>query len=260
MRELSLVLLTAVTLLALDASAGEYAGRGGWGAKESIFRVRCGVTTATGLQEVDLGTAFGHKSGNVLSANHVVEPCLKVSGHLKLAASDQSVSSAAVLISDAALDLVLLKPDAGFVKNPLQIASSDKFTMGAQVTSWGFPAGYSGNIALLTVGYLAGVVSDENHPSIRRWAVNAALNNGNSGGPLLETDSPAVIGVVIQKLSPLMSGVASQLKTLSESGSPEARILAQAMVDIGRRAQVVIGYSVILNDLRDFLQRGGVEP
>ena len=216
--------------------------------------------TSTGPSEVDLGTAFGHKSGNVLSANHVIEPCLKKNGGLKLAASDRSVSLVAVLISDAALDLALLKPDTGFVKNPLAIASSDKFTMGAQVTSWGFPSGYSGDVALLTVGYLAGVVSDESNSSIRRWVINAAINRGNSGGPLLETDTPSIIGVVIQKLSPLTSGVRSQLMALSERGSQEVKVLAQAVFDIAQRSQLVIGHSVILNDLRDFLRRGGVEP
>jgi hypothetical protein len=260
MRVLSLVILSAIVLWVLDAGAGEYPGRGGWGAKESVFRVRCSITTPAGPSEVDLGTAFGHKSGNVLSANHVVEPCLKKNGSLKLAASDRSISSAEVLISDAALDLALLKPDTGFVKNPLAIASGDKFTMGAQVTSWGFPAGYSGDVALLTVGYLAGVVSDPGNPSIRRWVVNAAINSGNSGGPLLETDTPSIIGVVIQKLSPLTPGVRSQLMALSESGSSEVKVLAQAVFDIAQRSQLVIGHSVIISDLRDFLQRGGIEP
>src|SRR5687768_870861 len=110
MKALSLVLLSAVALLALDVSAGEHPGRGGWGAKESVFRVRCGITTPAGPSEVDLGTAFGHKSGNVLSAHHVIEPCLKATGSLKLMASDRGASSAEVLFSDAVLDLVLLKP------------------------------------------------------------------------------------------------------------------------------------------------------
>jgi S1-C subfamily serine protease len=260
MKALSLIFLSIAALLARDAIAGEYPGRGGWGAKESVFRVRCGISALEGPRDVDLGTAFGHKSGNVLSAYHVVEPCLKVTGRLKLTASDRSVSSAAVLISDAALDLVLLKPNEGFVKNPLAIASGDQFTMGAQVTTWGFPNGYSGEVALLTVGYLAGAVSDPNHPSIRRWIVNAAINKGNSGGPLLETDTPSIIGMVIQKLSPLTNESHSQLMAISNNGSSEAKTLASAMIDIAQRAQLVIGHSVLTKDLRSFLQRGGIEP
>ena len=76
----------------------------------------------------------------------------------------------------------------------------------------------------------------------------------------LETETPAVIGVVIQKLSPLTPGVHSQLMALSESGNPEVKVLVQAMAEIVQRAQVVIGYFVTRTDLRNFLQRGGIEP
>jgi S1-C subfamily serine protease len=260
MKVLLLVLVFSVALLALDTGAEEYAGRGGRGAWESVFRVRCALTTPAGQREVDVGTAFGHKSGNVISAYHVVEECLHFNGSVKLAAADGNVSSAAVLISDSDLDLVLLKPDEGFVKNPFPIASGDWHTTGAQVTSWGFPAGYTWKAPLLTVGYLAGSVFDSQHPSIERWVVNAAINKGNSGGPLLETATPSVIGVVIQKLLPLTTEVESQLKTLSKSGSPEVKVLAQAMLHIAERSQLVIAYTVLTKDLRGFLQRGGVEP
>lgn len=133
------ILSIIVVLLALDASGGEYAGRGGWGAKESVFRIQCLVATPTGPRNVDLGTGFGHKSGNALSANHVVEPCIKAKGSFRLAAAGKTVSTAAVVIRDAAIDLVLLKPDAGCVKNPLPIATKDPLTIGSQISSWGFP-------------------------------------------------------------------------------------------------------------------------
>ena len=261
MRIRLLVVPTVVTLLlTAGVDAGEYAGRGGWGAKDSVFRVRCRVVTTTGPQEVDLGTAFGHKSGKVLSASHVVTPCLDASGRLQLVASDARVSPAAILARDSVLDLVLLEANVDFVKNALPIASKDTMTMGAQVSTWGFPSGYSGDVALLTVGHLAGVVVDPSHPLIRRWVVNAAINKGNSGGPLVETETPAVIGVVIQKLSPLTPEVDSQLKDLAKTGGPEAKVLARAMADIAERAQLVIGHSVLTADLWSFLRNAGVDP
>lgn len=254
-----LVLLVGI-LLTDNARGGEYAGRGGWGAKESVFRVQCMVPTPTGPREINLGTGFGHKSGNVLSANHVIEPCLGAKGSLQLAASGKIISKAAVISKDASIDLVLLKPDDGFVKNPLDISTKDTVIIGSQVSSWGFPAGYQEDVALLTVGYLAGVSTSPADPSIRRWVLNAAINKGNSGGPLLETDTPAIIGVVIQKFSPLTNEVRSELQRLSESGSPEAKALAQAITDIAERAQLVIANSVTTNDLKSFLRRAGIEP
>jgi S1-C subfamily serine protease len=254
------LLLIEVLWLTANATAGEYAGRGGWGAKDSVFRVQCVVSTPAGRREVELGTGFGHKSGNVLSANHVVEPCLNAKGSLQLAAVSKTVSKATVISRDASLDLALLKPDDGFIRNPLPIATRDTMTIGSQVSSWGFPTGYQGDIALLTVGYLAGVSSDPTNLSIRRWVVNAAINKGNSGGPLLETETPAIIGVVIQKFSPLTNEVKSELERLSKSGSPEGKTLAHAMIDIAERAQLVIAQSVMTNDLQKFLRRAGVEP
>lgn len=167
---------------------------------------------------------------------------------------------ATIVGQNATLDLVLLKPNAGFVKNPLPIASDDTMIIGSQVSSWGFPSGYLGDVALLTVGYLAGVSSDPNDSSIRRWVINAAINKGNSGGPLLETATPAVIGVVIQKFSPLTREVQSQLESLWKNGGPEAKVLAHAMLDIGERAQLVVAQSIIAADLRKFLRGVGVEP
>lgn len=112
----------------------------------------------------------------------------------------------------------------------------------------------------MTVGYIAGVSIDANDSSIRRWVVNAAINKGNSGGPLLETETPAIIGVVIQKFSPLTNEVKSDLEKLSKSGGPEAKVLAQAMIDIAERAQLLIAHSVMTTDLQAFLRRAGVEP
>jgi S1-C subfamily serine protease len=257
-----LILSTVVLLLAPDANAQEYAGRGGWGARESVFRVRCRLATPVGQRDIDLGTGFGHKSGNVLSANHVIDPCLKEKGSLQLVAPGGRISTAAVIVQDAAIDLVLLKPDFGFFKNSLSlpIATNTSMTMGSQVSSWGFPTGYSGNLPLLTVGHLAGVSEDPNDTSIKRWVVNAAINKGNSGGPLLETETPAVIGMVIEKYSPLMPGTRSKLQGLLTSGGPEAKVLAQAMIDIAERAQLVIGQSVLVTDLQAFLRRAGAEP
>ena len=255
-------ILTVLILFASDASGSEYAGRGGSGSFSSVYRVQCKVVNLKTKKEVsvDVGTAFGHKSGNALSANHVIDKCIKIGGTLRLLSADESDSPATVVSQDATLDLVLLKPNEGFVKNPIPIRANDTFAMGSQVSSWGFPAGYTDKVPLLMVGYLAGVSPDPSDAKIKRWVVNAAINMGNSGGPLLETVTPSVIGVVILKYNPLTSEVGSQLKKLSENGGAETRVLAQAMIDIAERSQLVVGQAVMISDLRAFLQQAGVEP
>lgn len=98
------------------------------------------------------------------------------------------------------MDLLLFKPDPGFVRNDLLYIASDAGMMiGAQVSFWGYPTGYSGKMALLGVGV-----------SSRRSAgrqscnpvINGAINKGNSGGPLLETKNATIVSVVIQKWNP----------------------------------------------------------
>ena len=127
-------------------------------------------------------------------------------------------------------------------------------------TSWGFPGGYTEKDPLLTVGFLAGISPDLLNRSIKRWVINAAINKGNSGGPLLETATPSVIGVVILKYSPLGDDIKKELKKISKNGSAEAKLLAQALINVGEGAQMVIAQSVRATDLRAFLRQAGVEP
>jgi S1-C subfamily serine protease len=273
---LFLMLSTIVLLPARDASGQGYAGQGGAAAMWSVFRVRCRLATPTGHRDIDLGTGFGHKSGNVLSANHVVEPCPRAGGSLQLVAThgivtsaviykpdDTIVSNATIVKQDDTIDLALLKPETkGFVKSPLVIAPGSPLNIGSQVSSWGFPFGYSGSMPLLTVGHVAGISVEPrpNNRSMTRWVVNAAFNKGNSGGPLLDARTATVIGVVIQKFSPLTTEVSSKLQDLLKSGGPESKVLAQSMLDIAQRAQLVIGLCVSLTDLEDFLRSANIEP
>lgn len=270
--------MTLMLLLGLRADAQPHPGRGAPNVRDSVYRVRCRVTyfdrqPTPPPAKHELGTAFGHRSGNVISASHVLEPCLKaraegerktkgksVKVDLRLADASGTESSAEVVLSDAAIDLVLLKPDAGFVKNPLPVTASNMLTIGDPVSFWGFPSGYSGAFALLGVGNLAGSQSDPKVASVNRWVINGAFNPGNSGGPLLDTNSTAtVIGVVIQKWTPLSDEVRSELKTISEKGSSESRVLAKAMLQTADSTQLVVGHSVLTSDLKSFLRRAGVE-
>lgn len=110
------------------------------------------------------------------------------------------------------------------------------------------------------MGFLAGISPDLLNRSIKRWVINAAINKGNSGGPLLETATPSVIGVVILKYSPLGDDIKKELKKISKNGSAEAKLLAQALINVGEGAQMVIAQSVRATDLRAFLRQAGVEP
>ncbi len=99
----------------------------------------------------------------------------------------------------------------------------------------GFPAGYSGLIPFLTVGYLAGGdrVLTQTGLTPLRWVINAAFNGGNSGGPVLSQEDGSVIGVVSSKLAPIPPYIESALAALAnqKSGFMYTRTLQQEKQD-----------------------------
>ena len=156
------------------------------------------------------------------------------------------------------MDLALLTPTiADFVKAPLLLFSGDSLDVGTQVTTWGFPEGYTGTLPLLSVGYLAGPVDVG---GVRKWAVNGAFNAGNSGGPLLETNGAYVIGVISSKYAPMPKDLELELEGLGKKGSSETKSIARILQHFRRQTQLVLGFATVTGDLREFLRKRGVEP
>jgi hypothetical protein len=130
---------------------------------------------------------------------------------------------------------------------------------------------------MLSAGYLAAMDAHRIGPEVvTRWVVNAAFNSGNSGGPLLLIETGEVIGVVSSKLAPLSAqsqGIINHLET-TKSGFfltitypdgrtedvSEAKLIAMVLNELRGQVQLVIGYAVLLEDLRRFLSANGATP
>ena len=78
--------------------------------------------------------------------------CEKSKIVLHNSAGERAGGSGVVVDDDR--DLALLTPTSKFVESSLAITTESKFTMGAQVSTWGYPEGYAGPLALLSVGHL----------------------------------------------------------------------------------------------------------
>ena len=130
-----------------------------------------------------VGTGFLHKSGNIITADHVVRDCADV----VMILPDGTRGTVTTTAADQDHDLALVKPSVAINATPLSLASGNDFKVGMQVSTWGFPAGYAGLVPMLSVGYLAGIDAYQIRPGtiVRKWIVNAAFNGGNSGGPLI---------------------------------------------------------------------------
>jgi S1-C subfamily serine protease len=245
------------------------AGRSGAVAASSVVRVIC-PTEGTG------GSGFLHRSGKVISAAHVVVGC----DHTKLVlvlSSGKAVQVSEVKLDDN-LDLTLLTPREKLAGAALPISSSPTLAVGAQVTTWGYPAGYNGAAPLLSVGYLSGEdrVKTKTGLSPPRWVVNAAFNGGNSGGPVLDVERGSVIGVVSSKLAPIPPFIESALETLKKQQSgltytkrhpdgttetvSEGQVVAEVLYYLRSQTQLVVGHAVKSGDVREFLKANGVEP
>jgi hypothetical protein len=184
----------------------------------------------------------------------------------------------ASVVVDDDLDLALLNPAQHIEAPALTISESDQYGIGAQVSTWGYPAGYSGLAPLLSSGYLSGTdkLPGPSGKPVTRIVVNAAFNSGNSGGPLVKIDNNRVIGVVASKLAPLPDYIEKALKALKEAkygleftktkpdGSTEkmseAQVTEEILQYLRSQTQLVIGHAVQAQDLKAFLKANNVEP
>ncbi|HHH75829.1 MAG TPA: serine protease [Phycisphaerae bacterium] len=247
----------------------DLAGRSAQIAVPSVFRVLCSSKNRG-------GTGFLHKSGRIITAAHVISGC-QPSDIIIVGVSGKPVHVTNIL-KDVHKDLALLVPNETMHGSSLKINSADKITIGSQVSTWGYPAGYHGRAPLLSSGYLSGldqVKSPAGNP-IPRWVVNAAFNGGNSGGPLLEIEEGTVIGVVSSKLAPMPQHIEKALAALKQSknitqfirthpdGTKEkvstANVVEEVLQYLRSQTQLVIGYAVLSSDLRNFLRDQSIDP
>lgn len=147
----------------------------------------------------ELGSALGsgfiiRADGLIVTNRHVVEGARRV--RVKLA--DDRVVPAEVLGTDATTDIALLRVRAGRLP-ALRLESSDKVSVGDPVIAIGNPFGLGQTV---TAGVLSARARTLEHdPYIDFLQTDAAINFGNSGGPLLSTDG-TVVGVTSTILSP----------------------------------------------------------
>jgi S1-C subfamily serine protease len=131
-------------------------------------------------------------TGNILTNNHVVDGATTV--NVKL--STGSTVKAEVLGKDAVHDLALVKVDTSAVAGitPLTLGNSDDVKIGQMAIAIGNPYGLENTI---TVGVISGTnrtMSGSSTNLTGMLQTDAALNPGNSGGPLLDA-SGSVIGI-----------------------------------------------------------------
>jgi putative serine protease PepD len=174
------------------------------------------------------GTATGSgfvvsADGKIITNEHVVDGATSVS--VKLGTGGQTLD-AQVVAADASKDLALLKVDATNLKH-LELGDSSSLQVGDNVYAIGNPYGLDHTLTSGIVSALnREIEAPDGTPIQGAVQTDAALNPGNSGGPLLDTDGKVI-------------GVNSQI---ASSGSSS-----------GEAGNVGIGFAIPAKTVADFI-------
>jgi S1-C subfamily serine protease len=133
--------------------------------------------------------------GDIVTNQHVVAGANSVSVTL----ADGSKYKATVVGTDASTDLAVVKIDApASALHTLQLADSSQVVVGEGVVAIGSPFGLQGTVTSGIVSALHREIQSPNNTPIEdAIQTDAAINKGNSGGPLLDLQGN-VIGVNAQ--------------------------------------------------------------
>jgi serine protease Do len=152
-------------------------------------------------KQVSGGSGFViSEDGEILTNNHVVAGAQKIRVKLR----NREVYTARVIGTDPSTDIALIKVDARSKLVPLPLGDSDRLRVGDWVMAVGNPLYFEGTV---TVGVVSGkgrrgLSDDPNAAAFENLIqTDAAINFGNSGGPLINT-SGQVVGIDSAMIQP----------------------------------------------------------
>jgi serine protease Do len=147
------------------------------GAVNSVVSIKTNVAQGTGF--------IISSDGYVVTNAHVLEGAT----YATAITANQNSEYMTLVGYDSDLDLALLKIPGSY--EPLEFADSDNVKVGEKVIAIGNPYGLSFSV---TEGIISAVHRSVSGYSGKYIQTDAALNSGNSGGPLINSDGE-VIGV-----------------------------------------------------------------
>jgi len=192
-----------------------------------------------GGQQRAQGSGFVYdREGSVVTNQHVVEGADSISVRF----SDGSTYAAELVGTDPSTDLAVVKIDApASLLRPLRLGDSSEVRVGDGVVAIGSPFGLEGTVTSGIVSALHRQMTAPNNFTITdSIQTDAAINHGNSGGPLLDHRGRVV-------------GVNAQIE--SESGGsdgvgfaiPSNTVLSVVtqLVESGRAAHAYLGITMV---------------
>jgi S1-C subfamily serine protease len=139
-----------------------------------------------------LGSGFLiNENGFILTNFHVISG----SSRIQVTLSDQSQYYATALDPDRSDDLALIKINPKRKVEHLSLGDSDRLQVGQKVLAIGNPFGLEGTLTVGVVSSIGRAINAENSERLQGMIqTDAAINGGNSGGPLLDS-AGNVVGI-----------------------------------------------------------------
>ena len=190
---------TTVTVASSESTASSVSQQGTFSVADLYARASSGVV------EVAVGAAGGAQAqgsgfvydddGHIVTNEHVVEGVSTAT----IRFPDGSTAEADVVGTDPSTDLAVVKVDVPAVKlDELALADSSALRVGDGVVAIGSPFGLEGTVTAGIVSALhREIVSPNDFTIDDAIQTDAAINHGNSGGPLLDLRG-RVVGITSQ--------------------------------------------------------------
>jgi S1-C subfamily serine protease len=139
-----------------------------------------------------LGSGFLiEDNGFILTNYHVISG----SSRIQVTLSNQTQYYAKALDTDRSDDLALIKIEPKTKLSFLRLGDSDHLQVGQKVLAIGNPFGLEGTLTVGVVSSIGRSIDSENDQRLQGMVqTDAAINGGNSGGPLLDSNG-TVIGI-----------------------------------------------------------------
>jgi putative serine protease PepD len=189
-------------------------------------------------QQQAQGSGFVYDSdGHIVTNDHVVDGATSVSVRFW----NGDTYKATVVGADPSTDLAVIKVDApDSVLHPLTLADSSKVQVGDAAIAIGSPFGLEETVTSGIVSALHREMRAPNEFTINdSIQTDAAINHGNSGGPLLNS-SAQVIGVNAQIAGSTGANVGVGFAIPSNT----VRKIADGLIDNGKVEHAYLGVSV----------------
>jgi len=219
------------------------------------------VLEVSGAGQGDTGSGVVLSSdGYVLTNNHVVAAAAS-GGSVRVTFNDGTSAAARIIGTDAASDLAVVKVDKTGL-HPATLGRSATLRVGDPVLAVGSPLGLSGTVTSGIVSALnrpvttsgssggpggSGSTGSANPTVLDAIQTDAAVNPGNSGGPLVDM-AGQVIGV-----NSAIASLGSSAAGGGQSGNigvgfaipvDQAKVIAGQLIKTGHASHAVLGVSV----------------